>query len=69
MDRDYKITIMFGGMSVSQEGHIWLDVSDNTSRWIYEMWYPSQDFELYEGLYRGHPISYRELLGMARRDT
>jgi len=67
LQEDYEIKIMHGICDIfpGNKKHVWLDVSDNSSRYIYEMGFPLLNFELYHG----KEISYGKLLQYAYWDT
>ena len=66
MGRDYKTKIMYGSSPwVNGQKHVWLEVSDNMSCYIYDLGYPLLNFELYQG----REISYTKLLQYAYFDS
>ncbi len=65
LDQGYDIKIMYGKspMFLAQY-HVWLDVSDNGTRWIYDLGMASQNYDSY----KGKRITYSMLLSYAKYD-
>jgi hypothetical protein len=62
--RRYEPVIMKGTTPFGEGQHVWLEVTDNGTLWIYDWGLPISDNGIIE-LFDGKPISYRQLLGYA----
>lgn len=62
--RLYEPVIMKGISPFGDGQHVWLEVTDNGTLWLYDWGLPISDNYIV-GLFEGKPITYRQLLGYA----